>query len=101
MAVLFPSGCSQCDDYAAASLSVTVEDASGRAVCDATVIAESGGDRFPLEPVSDCAYAGPWERPGTYVVTATSGNEFAESAAIDVAIGACHVKGATVRLVLG
>ena len=64
-----------CVSIAVAGLNVIVTDATtGVRVCDAPVTAEDGDFVTTLAPVggdeTDCAFAGAWERPGTYTVRA-------------------------------
>ena len=93
-----------CPAYAAAGLGVTVSNAStGQPICDATVTATEGAYSEQLAGVG-CRFACAFERPGTYVVRATS-QGFApnEVAAVHVVMGAgdCpHVQEALVEIAL-
>jgi hypothetical protein len=86
-----------CTAIAVSSLNVTVRDAAtGARVCDATVIAIQGGERFELmrfPPAPDaCAYSGPWERPGTFELRVDrAGYESAAVSGIRVGADECHV----------
>jgi hypothetical protein len=92
----------QCDEYAAAALTVRVVGSAGLRVCDAEVIALDGDESLCLESLggSDCSYAGAWERSGTYVVRATFKNKEAISKPVRVTSGDCHVNGQIVDLTL-
>lgn len=94
-------GCSPCDDYATASMTISVVDSTGSPVCDASVTAVDGSEVFELEPSigADCTYAGPWERGGSYVVQATRGDATGTQT-VDVRVGACHVKQELVSITL-
>ena len=62
-----------CAAYAAAGLSVTVQNAAtGEPICDAAVTASEGTYSESLFGVA-CTFSGAYERPGTYVVRASRG----------------------------
>lgn len=92
-AVLGTGGCGPaCDDHAAASLSVSVVDADGERVCGAAVAAVRGGERFALEEIGECRYAGPSEQAGTFVVEVDRpGARSMGSEPVVVGADECHV----------
>ena len=104
VAMMPTAGCrtTSCKEYAAAALTVRVHAADGSAICDADVVATDGDDVIALEPFpgTDCGYHGAWERPGTYLITATHDGKTATSDRVKVTPGACHVKGKKVDLTL-
>jgi hypothetical protein len=98
------SGVASCTSQAVAALSVTVLNASGQPVCDATVTVTDGGYSNRLRPVPSanggCRYSGPSERRGTYSISVRRGATRAAVPGIKVTGDACHVdtRVVTVRL---
>jgi hypothetical protein len=94
-------GCASCDDYASASLTVSVVDSDGSPVCDAIVTAVDGNYVFDLEPSggADCTFSGPWERGGSYIVEAKRGDATGNQA-VEVGTDACGVKPELVSIML-
>jgi hypothetical protein len=82
-----------CTAIAVSSLNVTVRDAAtGQRVCDAAVVAVQGSDRYELQQMGGCGYAGPWERAGSFELTvARAGYETAQMSGIRVTADECHV----------
>ena len=85
-----------CTMIAVSSLNVTVRDtATGQRVCDASVVALQGGDRYELDRTGDpqgCGYAGPYERAGVFEVRATRpGYQAARVENVRVDADECHV----------
>lgn len=96
-------GGTACTLEAIAGLVVTVEDAQGEPICDATVVAVDGDFEETLAPVGGepCAYAGAHERAGTYRIEV--GKEgFQTEVVEDVVVedGECHVAPEQVAVVL-
>ena len=97
-------GCSAdgCDDIGHAALTATLAgDVGGR--CEASVVAVDGDESFPMLPEGDpddCLFVLWMNRPGTYVVVATSGGHTAESDPIAVRKDGCAVRQRSVRLSL-
>jgi hypothetical protein len=62
-------------------------------VCDASVIAiHEGRTTQALERMGDCAWAGPWEVPGSFEVVVTrAGYEARRVTGIRVTADECHV----------
>ena len=96
-----------CAAYAAAGLSVTVENAAtGQPICDAVMAASEGTYSESLFEVA-CTFSGAYERPGTYVVRVSRGGfRPSETGSVRVVMGdgECpHVEQArvTVRLTPG
>ena len=92
-----------CTAQALAGLVVRVTDATGQPVCDAAVTASEGQYSERLTALS-CTFAGAFERPGNYVVTATRAG-FASTQAGPVRVimggGECpHVEPVSVTLTL-
>jgi hypothetical protein len=98
----FEAGCvmasHDCTTEARPSLIVTVMGPEGR-ICDADVVAEQDGDRSTLVG-SECTYAGPPERPGTFVVTASKSGFRPSTATVTVGSDECHVIGEKITLTL-
>jgi hypothetical protein len=85
-----------CTMIAVSSLNVTVRDlATGQRVCDASVVALQGGNRYELDRTGDpqgCGYAGPYERAGVFEVRATRpGYQAASVGNVRVNADECHV----------
>jgi len=85
-----------CTMIAVSSLNVAVRDtATGQRVCDASVVALQGGDRYELDRTGDpqgCGYAGPYERSGIFEVRATRpGYQAASVGNVHVDADECHV----------
>jgi hypothetical protein len=93
-----------CTAEAVSSLNVTVLDPGGQRVCDATVTARDGSfsaTLMALGPAAQCVYAGPFERAGTYVVTAEkAGFQTATAQGVTVTADVCHVKPVSLTLTL-
>lgn len=99
------AGCTStsCTTEARASLIVTVVNAAGRRVCDASVTATDGAFSAPLSPNGDptsCTYDGPYERAGTYSIDVRSGPTAKRLDAVKVTADACHVRAREVSVVL-
>jgi hypothetical protein len=101
------SACSgeSCNDVLVPALSVVVTDHStGQRICNASVIASEGSYTYDLVAVgqgSDCSYAGPPERPGTYGLTAAgAGYSPTTMDGILVSSNRCHVNTHSVSLEL-
>jgi hypothetical protein len=94
-------GTHTCTLEARASLTVTVMGPSGH-ICDAAVTAQSGNDVTTLMGFggSECTYAGPYERPGTFSVTASKAGFQSATSTVTVTSGECHVDGQAVTLTL-
>jgi hypothetical protein len=82
---------------ARAALDVTVVDASGKRVCDASVTARDGdfSAQLPAPPAdvprATCTYTGPFERAGTYSIEVRAGTTSKLVSGIKVSRkGACH-----------
>ena len=63
-------------------------------MCNATVIATLGSERFTLEKATEadgCSYRGRLERAGTFEVQAERDGATATSTRVDVAEDECHV----------
>lgn len=85
-----------CTAIAVQALNVTVVDAAtGRRICDATVVAEEAAFSSTLVPFPDgpeCQYSGPTERPGRYDVRVTrAGYQSATRTGVVVSADECHV----------
>jgi hypothetical protein len=85
-----------CTTIAVPALAVTVMDgATGRSVCDATVVAVEGSFRSTLERFGTgetCAYSGPYERAGVYEVQVTmDGYRPVSEGNLRVTSDECHV----------
>ena len=93
--LLVGTGCSpvSCKAYAVASLVVTVQDASGNRICDATVTVRDGDFTSQLAafPGTECTYSGPSERKGTYSLEVRSGTTTRTVDSIKVSADQCHV----------
>jgi hypothetical protein len=105
-ATLHLTGCGSvgtraCTTEARASLTVTVMGPQGR-ICDADVVAQNGNDRTTLMAIGpqDCTYAGPWEKAGTFTVTASKSGFQPATTTVTVNQGECHVEGEAVTLTL-
>ena len=92
-----------CTDLFAYGLTVTVVDADGTPICDATVSATDEEYQETLEPQAGtpCTYVGAGERAGTYRVEASK-DGFGTAIADSVVVGAdeCHVIGQPLTLTL-
>jgi hypothetical protein len=88
-----------CTLEAVAGLNVTVEDATGAAVCDAVVTARDGEFEETLESVN-CSYFGAFERAGTYEITARTPGFIAVESGVVVEDAECHVVPASVEMTL-
>jgi hypothetical protein len=97
------AGCSgaACTDEGRASLTVTVMGPGGR-ICDANVVAQSGTETTTLMPVgvTECTYAGPFEKAGTFTVTASKAGLQSATTTVVVTQGECHVDGKVITLEL-
>ena len=91
-----------CDDLAAVSVTATVTDEAGAFVDDAAVaFTVDGGAEQACTFVSGGEYSCGFEVAGAIVVTARKdGFVDAQSGAVDVEAGECHVSGKTVALTL-
>jgi len=101
------AGCSDvadgkaCTTEARASLTVTVMGPAGR-ICDADVVAQSGNETTTLMALGgpECTYAGPWEKAGTFTVTASKAGFQPATTTVTVTQGECHVEGKAITLTL-
>jgi hypothetical protein len=107
-AMLFGGACARgdCTTDSRAGLFVTVVDALGTSVCDASVTATERGFSEVLRSSlasapQPCSYAGVYERPGTYTVTATANGQRGVVSSLRVVEGACHVKLVSTTITLG
>jgi hypothetical protein len=95
-----------CDAAALMSFQITVRDPAGVPVCDASIVVSAGDFVEELRPVpgddGTCTWAGPVERPGTYVVTVSkAGYEtLVVPAVVTKEPGDCHVVPAEIDLQL-
>jgi hypothetical protein len=93
-----------CKASEAFALVVTVLDASGRRVCDASVTVTDGAYSAALSPFSgdesSCTYYGPTERAGTYSIEVHSGTRSKKIDGVNVTADACHVRTRSVTLTL-
>jgi hypothetical protein len=100
------TGCSSvnCASFAASALSVTVLDAAGKRVCDASVTVTDGAYSAALSPFSgdeaSCTYFGPTERAGTYSIEVHSGTRTKRFDGVKVTADACHVRTRSVTITL-
>ena len=99
------AGCASrdCKENALFGLRVSIVDAEGRPVCDATVTARDHDfmevlRAFPAD--TPCRYAGAVERKGTYSITAAQGAAAATVSDVKVTADRCHVRPADVSLQL-
>jgi hypothetical protein len=96
---------SECKTFAAAGLSVSVVDVSGKPVCDAEVTATDGSFSEVLRSSSPdaqpCLYIGVFERIGTYTLTATATGQRGVMNNLRVSKDACHVKTLTPIITIG
>ena len=103
---LLVSGCHtgsiRCTLEARFSLVVTVVDASGKRVCDASVTADDGAfsAALPAGPGVGCAYFGVSERKGTYAIKVRNGTKTTTLDGVKVSADACHVHTRHVTVVL-
>jgi hypothetical protein len=92
----------RCTAEARFSLVVTVVDASGKRVCNASVTARDGTFSAVLHGVSGpgCTYFGVPERKGTYSLSVRDGTTNKTLDGVKVSADACHVhpRGVTVAL---
>jgi hypothetical protein len=90
-----------CTTEARASLTVTVLGPTGR-ICDASVVAQNGSDVTMLMGFggTECTYAGPYERSGTFTVTASKPGFQPATMTATVTQGECHVDGQAMTLTL-
>ena len=74
---------------------------SGR-ICDADVVAQNGNDVTTLMTFGgpECTYAGPYERAGTFTVTASKTGFQSATTMVTVTADECHVDGQLVTLML-
>jgi hypothetical protein len=93
-----------CTADALFSLRVTVVDATGKQICNASVVATDGSFSAAL-PVSrlgprSCIYLGPTERAGMYSIAARSGAKESTVNDVKVTRDSCHVnpRQVTIRL---
>ena len=92
---------SDCDAFAAYGLIVSVRQADGTKVCDATVTAHDGAyseKLFFQQP--QCTYTGATERAGTYDLDVMAGSRSKHVAGIVVDADECHVRGEQVLVTL-
>jgi hypothetical protein len=100
------TGCSSanCKAFAASALSVTVLDAAGKRVCDASVTVTDGAYSAALSPFSgdnsSCTYFGPTERAGMYSIEVRSGTRSNRLDGVKVNADACHVRTRSVTITL-
>ncbi len=104
--VLVLQGCGgyACDSSAHPGLIVRVRNASGGAVCDASVTATDGHYSEVLQAggtAHDCTYVGALERRGTYTVTADRRGSTGTVPGVKVRSAKCHVITAEVTVKLG
>lgn len=69
--------------------------ATQKPICDAAVRATDGAysEALVMTGSDGCAYAGAWERPGTYRITVTApGYDSAAIHGVVVTAGECHVE---------
>jgi hypothetical protein len=102
------AGCGDVDDgiacttEARSSVTVSVVDASGAPVTDATV--QYSVDKGPMtnceQPGPDGAYVCGYEQKGSFIITATRG-AMTGTATVTVTADECHVIGQTVKITLG
>ena len=100
------SSCSSvnCTAELRSSLVVTVLNGAATEICDATVTARDGGFLATLHVYGNtppCNYDGPYERRGTYTVTAQANGQSTSMAGIQVTGDQCHVHTRDVTLTLG
>jgi hypothetical protein len=83
-------------------LTVRVEDANGRPLCDAVVVAAEGGYRETLDDkaLDDCLFRGAGERAGRYTLTVGKNGYRTSETTVQIERDFCHVqnKSLTVRL---
>ena len=78
-------------------LSITVTDAQTSAkICDATVVIRDGDYTetlmvVPFANASDCTFVGAGERSGSYTIDVTKTGFAAQTVAVTVKAGECHV----------
>jgi len=105
IAILLVGGCSKtvaCTAEARFSFVVTVLDASGKRVCDASVTVRDGTFSQVLQPVrfGECEYRGVSERKGTYSIKVRSGTGSKTLVGVKVSADECHVHTRHVTVVL-
>ena len=101
------SSAASCTQEARAGLMVTVRNASTQSlVCDADVVAESGGSKETLMadgPAGNCGYTGAVEKPGTYVLTVAKAGfqtQTTPAEVVTMTADGCHVNGVSVSVTL-
>jgi hypothetical protein len=89
--------------FAAAGLTVSVIDTSGKPVCDATVTATDGSFSEVLQKTGPqrCLNSGVFERTGTYTLIATAPGQRGVMNGLRVTKDACHVKTLTPTITIG
>jgi hypothetical protein len=88
-----------CTSEARAGLSVTLREAWGALVCDATVTAHDG-DYSEVLRLWGCTYGGAVERPGNYTLNVVAGSRSKTVSGVVVTSGDCHVNTRTVSVTL-
>ena len=83
-------------------LDVTVTDATGRSICDATVTVSDGDYReiLPGGLGQSCHYSGAAERRGRYQVVVQRAGYLSESRLIEVLSDVCHVRTVAATFIL-
>ena len=98
--VLPLAGCglgTACSENLLSGVGVTVLDSAGERVCSARVVAKGDGyeetlEPFPSESDPACSYAGLWEKPGTFTISATSDRfDGVLERSVTIAADECHV----------
>ena len=102
---LLVEGCAtelSCTAEARTTFNVTVVDASGKRVCDASVKVTDGefSAILPAGPRRACAYSGVTERKGTYSIEVRSGARSKKIDNVKVTADECHVHPRALTVVL-
>src|SRR5262249_19061536 len=85
---------------APAGVNVTVSDAGGLQICDATVVVQDGTYTETLRSQA-CGYFGAFERTGNYTLTISApGHATKTVTGVVVTDGECHVHAQSVNVVL-
>jgi len=93
-----------CTSVGVNALGITVLDAAGTRICNATVVVTDGSFSATLPGLGrdprTCTYYGPLERAGTYSIDVRSGAKESRVNDVKVTGGACHVHPQAVTVTL-